>query len=103
MSPNDPARKRFAHLVHEQGIARLALLALSERDVRRRLERTVICIAESLGAVHVQVFELLPDGAPLLSRAAFGGERRAVNRVKVREPADSQAGFTLAANTPAIA
>ena len=103
MSPNDATRKRFAHLVHEQGIARLALLALSERDVQRLLERTVICIAESLGAVHVQVFELLPDGATLLSRAAFGGERRAVNRVKARELADSQASFTLDAKIPVIA
>jgi len=87
----------------EDAIARLALLALSERDVQPLLERAVVCVGETLGAVHAQVFELLPDGTTLLSRAAFGGERRAVNRVKVREPADSQAGFTLAANTPVIA
>src|SRR3990170_2746940 len=78
----------------EHGIARLALLALSER--------AVVSIAGSLGAVHAQVFELLPDGATLLSRAAFGGERKALNRVKAREPADSQASFTLDANIPVI-
>ncbi|OFW73203.1 MAG: hypothetical protein A2Y55_12820 [Actinobacteria bacterium RBG_16_68_12] len=86
----------------EHGIARLALLALSERDVQRLLERAVVSIAGSLGAVHAQVFELLPDGATLLSRAAFGGERKALNRVKAREPADSQASFTLDANIPVI-
>ncbi len=103
MPPNDATRKRAAHLMLEHGIARLALLALSERDVQRLLERAVVSIAESLGAVHAQVFELLPDEVTLLSRAAFGGERRVLNRVKAREPTDSQASFTLDANIPVIA
>ena len=87
----------------EDGLVRLALLALSERDVQRLLDRAVVCIAESLGAAHARVFELLPDGKTLLSRAAFGADRKALTRAKARERADSQASFTLDANTPVIA
>jgi len=87
----------------EDGLVRLALLALSERDVQRLLDRAVVSIAESLVAAHAQVFELLPDGTTLLSRAAFGGERKAPTRAKARESADSQASFTLDAGTPVIA
>lgn len=101
MAPTSAARKSAPLLMLEDGIARLALLALSERDVQRLLERAAACVAESLAAAHVQVFELLPDGTTLLSRAAFGGERRAPSRVKNRT--DSQASFTLETTTPVIA
>ena len=102
MSPNDTTRKRAARLLLEDGTARLALLALSERDVQRLLEQAVVCIAEALAVEHAQIFELLPDGNTLISRAAFGGERRTPNRLKLEKPAGSQASFTLAANSPVI-
>jgi len=102
VSPNDTTRKRAARLLLEDGTARLALLALSERDVQRLLEQAVVCIAEALAVEHAQIFELLPDGNTLISRAAFGGERRTPNRLKLEKPAGSQASFTLAANSPVI-
>jgi signal transduction histidine kinase len=88
--------------VLEDGLSRLALRAVSERDVQRLLERAVVLVAESLGAVHAQIFELLPDGETLLSRVAVGGERRALNRVRSGERQNTQASFTLTTGAPVI-
>lgn len=96
------ARDRAARLLLDDGIARLALLALAERDVQRLLERAVVCIGEALAVEHVQVFELLPDGTSLVSRAALGGERRTHSILKLKRPEDSQASFTLDAHGPVV-
>jgi signal transduction histidine kinase len=97
------ARDRAALLLLDDGIARLALLALAERDVQRLLERAVVCIGEALAVEHVQVFELLPDGTSLVSRAALGGDRRSLSLLKLERPEDSQASFTLHTHGPVVA
>lgn len=103
MAPRSDARERAARLLLTDGIARLALLALAERDVQRLLERAVVCIGEALAVEHVQVFELLPDGTSLVSRAALGGERRTLSRLKLERPDESQASFTLHTHAPVVA
>ena len=102
MPAGSSARERAARALLDEGIARLALLALAERDVQRLLERAVVLIAEVLAVEHVQLFELLPDGSTLVSRASVSGERRMLTRLKLERPADSQASFTLHERAPVI-
>lgn len=98
----DDTRKRTARHALDDGIARLALLALSERDVQRLLELAVVCIGEVLAVEHAQIFELLPDGRTLISRASLSRERRALSRLKTGHPTASQASFTLSTGSPVI-
>ncbi|HEY4621981.1 MAG TPA: GAF domain-containing protein, partial [Gaiellaceae bacterium] len=102
MPAGSSARERAGRALLDEGIARLALLALAERDVQRLLERAVVLIAEVLAVEHVQLFELLPDGSTLVSRASVSGERRMLTRLKLERPADSQASFTLHERAPVI-
>lgn len=94
------ARRQLVLL--DDGIARLALLAVAERDVQRLLDLSVARIAATLAADHVQVFELLPDDVTLVVRSAFDGDRRALTRVRIDRPGDSQAGYTLHAGSPVV-
>ncbi len=86
----------------DDGIARLALLAVSERDVQRLLDLGVARIAGTLAADYVLVFELLPDDVTLVVRSAFNVDRRASARVRIDRPRDSQAGYTLHAEAPVV-
>lgn len=86
----------------DEAVARLALLALTERDVQRLLDRAVVSVVQALDVEHVQIFELLPDGRTLVSRASANGERRAQARVRADRPAASQASYTLTAGLPVL-
>ena len=103
MTPSSgEAERRIARRRLHDGVARLALLVVSERDVQRLLERTARCLEETLGIDYAHVYELLPDGKTLVLRALANGERRAPSRLKLTRPTGSQASFTLHAGTPVI-
>ena len=109
-SPSSPARaerkralsERTAFLLRRDGIARLALLALSERDVQRLLEKAASFVAQALEVDFVEFSELLPDGETLVSRAVVMHEPKMMSRGRLGQAEDSQATYTLRVDSPVI-
>jgi signal transduction histidine kinase len=94
--------EKAACMLRRDGIARLALLALSERDVQRLLEKAASFIAQALEVDFVQFSELLPDGETLVSRGVVMREPKMMSTGRLGQAENSQAIYTLSVGSPVI-
>jgi signal transduction histidine kinase len=94
--------ERAALILRRDGIARLALLALSERDVQRLLEKAALFVAQALDVDFVKFSELLPDGETLVSRGVMMREPKMLSSGRLGQAEDSQATYTLGVGSPVI-
>ena len=75
---------------------------MGEPDISALLATTVEAVAGTLDVPFVKILELLPEGHAFLLRAGTGWDEGLVGKVTVGAGTDSQAGFTLAANSPVV-
>jgi PAS domain S-box-containing protein len=83
-------------------VARLGARALVEDDLQKLLDETVATVAEMLEVDYVKILELLPGDIELLLRAGIGWNAGLVGTALVSTGHESQAGFSLSANTPIV-
>jgi PAS domain S-box-containing protein len=86
----------------QQAIASLGELALRERDLQQVFEHATAVAARTLEVEYCKVLELLPDGSEVLLRAGVGWQEGLVGAARVSTGRDSQAGYTLFADSPVI-
>lgn len=87
---------------HKDALARLALTALRNADIRRFADELVKVVAEVLDVEYCKILELLPDGSGLLMRAGVGWSNGTVGDAVVGVGLDSQAGYTLISTEPVV-
>ena len=86
----------------QAAVAALGLYALSETTLQPLLDRAVEVVRDTLGVELVKVLELVPEDEALLLRAGAGWEAGLVGTAKISAAAGSQAGYTLARDTPVV-
>ena len=84
----------------QHAVARLGELALRERDLQRVFEAAMAIVAETLETEYAKLMELLPGGAELAVRSAYGDVVAGHSRLAVDR--DSQAGYTLFSDEPVV-
>lgn len=86
----------------QAAVADLGRRALGEPDLSILLGAAVDAIAETLDVPFVKVLELLPGSDTLLLRAGAGWEDGLVGQATIGAGSESQAGFTLASDSPIV-
>lgn len=95
--------KNLRSRVHQQAaVAKLGQLALADTDVDTLMDEAVFLIAQCLEVEYCQVLELLSDRQTMLLRAGVGWQAGLVGQATVSANLDSQAGYTLHAQSPVI-
>ena len=83
-------------------IANLGQRALAGIELSVLMDEMVEQVAETLRLEYSNVLELLPDDSSLLLRAGVGWKEGWVGTAVVGAGSDSQAGYTLACETPVV-
>lgn len=83
-------------------IAELDQRTLGGIEISLLMDKTVELIAETLQLEYCMIWELIPDGAALMSRAGVGWKKGLVGRATVGTETNSQAGYTLNSDQPVI-
>jgi GAF domain-containing protein len=83
-------------------VARLGNEALAGADEDALLESATGLVARTLGVEFCAVLELLPGGAALLLRAAFGFPRGLIGRATLGAGRESHAGYAVETGQPVV-
>lgn len=89
------------HEEQEEAVASLARTALLSDNLQTLLDETVLRVADTLDVELCQILELLPNGK-LSLKAGLGWSSGLVGRASLPSGLDSQAGYTLAQNSPVV-
>ncbi len=87
---------------HQSVVAELGQKALVSTDLSELMNEAVTQLAQTLDVNFVKILELLPGGNTLLLKAGVGWQEGYVGQATVGAEMESQAGYTLASNTPII-
>jgi len=93
---------RAARARRQAAVARLGLVALSEKDLDAFLDEAVSVVATTLGVELCRVLELLPAGEGLLLRAGVGWKEGVVGQAVVSADRRSYAGYTRLSRQPVV-
>lgn len=85
----------------QAAVAELGQRALASTDLSALMNDAASLVARTLCTEFSKVLEVLPDGARLLLRAGVGWQDGLVGYAIV-EASDTQAGYTLARNSPVV-
>jgi PAS domain S-box-containing protein len=86
----------------QEMLARLGERALTETDLQKFFNETVVIVGEALDVELVKILELLPGDADMVLRAGIGWKQGLVGIANISTGRDSQAGYTLASGRPVI-
>jgi PAS domain S-box-containing protein len=86
----------------QETLARLGERALTETDLQKFFNDTVVTVSEILDTELTKILELLPGETELLLRAGIGWRAGLVGTAHVSTGRDSQSGYTLGAGRPVI-
>ncbi len=83
-------------------VAGLGRHALADPDLSSLLDAAVLAVARTLDVEYAKILELLPGGEALLLRTGVGWEEGLAGHATVGAGLDSQAGYTLASDSPVV-
>ncbi|MEZ4864860.1 MAG: PAS domain S-box protein [Caldilineaceae bacterium] len=86
----------------QQTLAALSRQAMADDDLNLLLAETTRCVAQVLGMEFCKVLELQAEQGVLLLRAGVGWQAGAVGTATVPANMQSQAGYTLQAQSPVV-
>ena len=86
----------------QEAVADLSRHALLGRDLHRLMTDAVALVAQVLGVEFAEMLELTPTGDKLFLRAGVGWHDGLVGSRTVGAGRESQAGYTLLCNAPAV-
>lgn len=86
----------------QAAIAELGQEALATDDLEALMQRAVNVVAEILAVEYTKILELLPDRRELLLKVGIGWTPGLVGTATVGTERESQAGYTLYSDEPAI-
>jgi PAS domain S-box-containing protein len=90
------------HADQQAVIAQLSQQALAGTDLQTLMNSCVMLVAQNLKVEYCKVLEVLPDGERLLLRAGVGWQPGLVGQASVSNDINSQAGYTMLAQSPVI-
>ncbi|MEX1017256.1 MAG: CheR family methyltransferase [Phycisphaeraceae bacterium] len=83
-------------------VADLGQRALEGADLQTLMDEATRAVARTLAVEYTKVLELLPGRHELLLRAGVGWKADMIGHTRVPASLDSQAGYTLAVNSPVV-
>lgn len=95
----DQSQRRVAQ---QAIVADLGQRALEGAELQQLMDEATKAVAEILNVEFVKLLELLPSRQELLLRSGVGWPAGTVGQVRVGAGLDSQAGYTLAINSPVV-
>jgi PAS domain S-box-containing protein len=90
------------HANQQALVAELSQLALAGTDLTSLMQQTVTLVAQCLEVEYCKAWEMLPDEATLLLRAAVGWPQGLVGETTISAGTNSQAGYTLLVKEPVV-